>query len=931
MNASNYRSLILMVLIFVGSVPWIASMDKGLFLPLAFADGAIHERNRSAESLAPTTVMQSSSFILTWPIHAPLDDRSAMSQGFAFYNFIKSKNPFHTGLDLIHARATTAVFPAATGEIVKIQENDVNCGKKSGCFDHGMGNTVIVRHSIGGTSLFTQYSHLDSIPVNLISACGDSPVDSGKRGRHTCSSPVPVNTDTEIGKVGQSGQGDAAYWATPHLHFELKENPYIGASSNTDDLGEWGYTSKHPHENGFHDPIPHFHNGIDFSAPQLSEVVRNTVLKYGPGGSGNSEYRSFNLQLGVGQKYEALRSAVGSTPSNCSSGQWYEIRPPADGVFKVGGDKRVGSGWVCSNAVTGVTPPATVSSNATLDGQPWTGLIDFTIVGPSNVLLCPAGGCTVPTSTANQPAGQYTFSYNSGGPPSAAGPTISPSDSQTLSAGGNITFTMNFVSATPTPTPTPTPSPSPSPSPSPAPSPSPISTIELLPYQSSGYRYQVIGSETTPPLDFEQPNFDDTTWSVGTGAFGFGVGFCPLHSTDHTTWPVSTDLLVRRNVNIPAGTSNLRIMIAVDNDIVGLFFNGVLIASGVDHADCPNLDDFHFDVPQNLVHVGQNTVAFHLHDRGFESFFDTRILGNQSTINSSWVERLPIASPPARQGPGIAYDGQRQETVLFGGVINTLGGGAFTNDTWVWDGNSWIQRFPTTSPPARKFHSMAYDPIRQKILLFGGVGNGVGFNDTWFWDGTNWSQQFPTTNPPVRDGQSMVYDAGRQEILMFGGTDLNDTWVWNGSNWIQRLPLTTPAARVFAGISYDTVHGQVILFGGVGNNTVFGDTWIWNGSTWAQATPAQSPQPRYSAAMGYDAARGETVLFGGAAPDNSVDNETWIWNGTTWTQRFPSSSPPPRLFSSITYDAAHTEILLFGGDSNAFTHIFLNDTWVWPK
>lgn len=915
MNIRNALLLLLIVAAAVCAFP--------LFHMVFASVTSNQDRTPSSESLIPLLINQSSSLVLTWPIHGSNDDRTAMSQGFAFYKFIRSRDPYHTGLDLVHEGATTAVFSAAAGEIVKIQENDVNCGKKSGCFDHGMGNTVIVRHSLSNATLYTQYSHLDSIPNNLIASCGSSPVDNGKRGRHTCSSPVPVTMNTEIGKVGQSGQGDPSYWDTPHLHFELKENAFIGASPNSDDVGQWGYTSAHPSGSGLRDPIPHLHAAADLSPPQLTEIISNTVLKYGPGGSGINQYRNFNLQLTVGQQYEVLRSALGITTPTCSSGLWYEVRPLSGAVFKVGGSRQVSSGWVCSDAVTGVTPPATVTVDALLDGQPWVGLIDFTIVGPNTVQFCPPGGCTVPTITTNLAPGQYTFSYKGGGPPNASGPTVLPSATQTLSTGGSITFTMSFAS----------PSPSPSPFPSPSPSPPPANTIELLAYQASGYRYQVLNTGTPPPAGFEEPSFDDTSWNVGATAFGFGVGFCPLQATTRTTWPVSTDLLVRRSVDIPAGTSNVRVKVSVDNDIVNLFFNGVAIASDVQHSDCPVLDNFQFDVPQSLVQAGQNTVVYHLRDRGFESFFDTRILGDQSTLNSSWIEKFPTANPTARQGPGMAYDAARQEMVLFGGVIDTATGGMFVNDTWVWNGTSWIQRFPSVSPPPMKFHSMVYDAARQEVVLFGGSGNGLTFNDTWIWDGNNWIHKNPVNSPMARDGAAVVYDSIRQEVVLFGGSSsgaaLADTWIWNGTNWLQKSPPVTPQARFFAGLSFDALNGKAVLFGGNGNSSVLGDTWLWDGSSWMQTTPLQSPQPRYSPSMSYDALRNLVVLFGGALSNNITTGETWIWNGSNWSQQFPTISPSARIFAGTGYDAARGQILLFGGDSDAFTHVFLHDTWVW--
>ena len=53
--------------------------------------------------------------------------------------------------------------------------------------------------------------------------------------------------------------------------------------------------------------------------------------------------------------------------------------------------------------------------------------------------------------------------------------------------------------------------------------------------------------------------------------------------------------------------------------------------------------------------------------------------------------------PPARFGNGIAYDAAREQVVLFGGGVTCCSGNYF-NDTWVWDGTTWTQVFPVTSP-----------------------------------------------------------------------------------------------------------------------------------------------------------------------------------------------------------------------------------------
>jgi len=189
-------------------------------------------------------------------------------------------------------------------------------------------------------------------------------------------------------------------------------------------------------------------------------------------------------------------------------------------------------------------------------------------------------------------------------------------------------------------------------------------TAELVSYQDRReYRFLVIPPDATPPSGFERPGFNDSAFSTGSAAFGgggrgAGVGDCPLRSTVKTAWPLETQLLVRREVFIPTGSTGVRVMVAVDNDIVGVFFSdldgvgvdGTPISGLVSHGDCPVLDEFRFDVPQELVRPGENhLIAFHVRDRGAdpggfnESFFDIKILAESSL--DSIVEALarPIA------------------------------------------------------------------------------------------------------------------------------------------------------------------------------------------------------------------------------------------------------------------------------------------------
>jgi len=116
-------------------------------------------------------------------------------------------------------------------------------------------------------------------------------------------------------------------------------------------------------------------------------------------------------------------------------------------------------------------------------------------------------------------------------------------------------------------------------------------------------------------------------------------------------------------------------------------------------------------------------------------------LQGTNTIQT-WTQKFPSTSPPARYNHAMAFDSVRGQVVLFGGTDETQNLRQ-VRDTWVWDGTNWTQKFPSTSPPARENHAMAFDPVRGVVVLFGGVGtSGSTMNDTWVWDGLTWTQNF---------------------------------------------------------------------------------------------------------------------------------------------------------------------------------------------
>jgi len=85
-------------------------------------------------------------------------------------------------------------------------------------------------------------------------------------------------------------------------------------------------------------------------------------------------------------------------------------------------------------------------------------------------------------------------------------------------------------------------------------------------------------------------------------------------------------------------------------------------------------------------------------------------------------------SPGRAPGSRHSFDSTRGLTILFGGLLtNPL---RQAGDTWKWDGNDWTEITFASSPPARDGPAMAYDSGRQVMVLFG--GNHMGdISDTW--------------------------------------------------------------------------------------------------------------------------------------------------------------------------------------------------------
>jgi len=293
--------------------------------------------------------------------------------------------------------------------------------------------------------------------------------------------------------------------------------------------------------------------------------------------------------------------------------------------------------------------------------------------------------------------------------------------------------------------------------------------------------------------------------------------------------------------------------------------------------------------------------------------------------SASWVQLFPTNSPPARSYLAMTYDAASGKIIMFGGDNGTT----YLNDTWVFDGFTWTQVATDTPPPPRAAAQMAYDSVTHKVVLFGGFDGRNYLGETWLWDGrrSQW-RRVRTAHSPTPVTGPMLFSDPNGRVDLFGGFDGHfyqlAMWQWIGSDWTQLFPATVPYARGSAAVAINPRIDQVVLFGGLGDVNP-NNTWTYDGTTWTLRSPVTQPPLVYAASAAFDPGVNAVILFGGGS--GGVDqNTTWRWLVATgdWRQVATTQSPPPREGAGMAYLPALGNLIVFGGQDSETP---LDDTW----
>jgi hypothetical protein len=147
---------------------------------------------------------------------------------------------------------------------------------------------------------------------------------------------------------------------------------------------------------------------------------------------------------------------------------------------------------------------------------------------------------------------------------------------------------------------------------------------------------------------------------------------------------------------------------------------------------------------------------------------------------------------------------------------------------------AWSQLAPAgSSPSARYAHTAIYDPVRDRMVVFGGY-DGDRRNDVWALSlagSPAWSELTPAESPlAARYWHTAIYDPVRDRMVMFAGydgTQRNDVWALSlaGSPaWSDLTPAAASSARFYHTAIYDPVGDRMVVFAGY-DGSFRNDAW----------------------------------------------------------------------------------------------------------
>lgn len=194
-------------------------------------------------------------------------------------------------------------------------------------------------------------------------------------------------------------------------------------------------------------------------------------------------------------------------------------------------------------------------------------------------------------------------------------------------------------------------------------------------------------------------------------------------------------------------------------------------------------------VPRPDLNIVFDQVAYHPVTNCLY-YFTGGLTATYNITRRRWSDLAPVHRPPPVLGGSLAYDPLHDEIVLFGGghVAERAPDGRIVGHTGTWvyriRQNDWQQLPLNSQPPPRMNTRMVCDTRNEVLVLFGGDGQSRYLADTWLFDLKTraWRPSKAPGGPPARAGHFTVYDPQTGWVIIGGGynrKDLTDMWAYD--------------------------------------------------------------------------------------------------------------------------------------------------------
>lgn len=284
-----------------------------------------------------------------------------------------------------------------------------------------------------------------------------------------------------------------------------------------------------------------------------------------------------------------------------------------------------------------------------------------------------------------------------------------------------------------------------------------------------------------------------------------------------------------------------------------------------------------------------------------------------TALTLGFAREAAAEQPKPKLGPAMVYDPVGQRVLMFGKTPDPYGGETMAlwslttvpNQVQTWT-RVTVTTAPDGMPPEPTYHyNMVYDSRRHRVVFLHGMTTSLAF-------------------PEFIETQM---DGARTCVLQLSTSDPSS------ATWLPFSERTAgPSGRILSSAVYDSVGDRIIVFGGISANewasTIHDDCWQLKLETdvtgehyvWTQIVAGgNAPGARCGHQAFFERERNRMIVFGGYPDLENGNSIIKIWalslNGSPTWARYNTYSIPPtkRMLAAGGYDAPDRRYVAFGG------------------